>query len=258
MKKFIVLGMVGLLVSASTALGVTLPLTENWDSYATPGVPGGPWVLDTHYSAKVPLSTAQSQSASNSLHVRGGGSDKGMYALINTGGGGLDVGGTDANPLVVQYSTYYIHNRVNRDSDWIVELTLGDVHAPAFGSAPLAVAIPVISYSAPNSGGKSMNYFDGKQWWSQGDSGIGNVWANVKFNVLTNDVQVIPQGSGAAQIPRQYLGGFDRITIRVESEPGTVEAYIDDVSVSGGVFVPEPVSLMLLGIGGLMLMRRRR
>ena len=255
MKKFIVLGMVGLLVSASTALGIAF--SENWDSYGA--VPAGPWVVDPHNSAAVPVTSAQSLSADNSLHIHGGGSDKGIYALINTGGGGLDVGGTDANPLAVQYSTYFSHNRVHRDTDYLVELSLGDVHAPPFALlSPLPNPIAVIAYSGPRFDKKSVRYFDGQEWFQVGDSGVGGVWDTAKFNVLTSTVQLIPQGAGAAVGARKYLGAFDRINIHVEDDSGTNLAYLDDLSVTGGVFVPEPVSLMLLGIGGLMLMRRRR
>jgi hypothetical protein len=269
MRRFFALGIAALMAMASTAAG-SINFTENWDSYTAGSAPGGPWFTDPHSSVgPLLVSSAVSLSPSNSLQVHNNAtlSNRGISALITEGlNPGEVVGGTDADPLSIRNRVYFSAARSARDGSWYIELSLGDVHAPDLASlphgTPLAEPIPVIAYTgARGDFGKNYDYFDGEKWTEAGFSHDGPGWgaAALGIDVKTNTVALFDTtGNSTASTARVYTGAFDRVNIYVTTEQGSNTAHIDDLSITGGVVVPEPATLVLLGLGAIPLLRSRR
>jgi len=246
-----VLCVVGVLAIAASAMGQGLIFQENYDSQTVNQPPGDPWfgILDGGVWVE---DAGKQRSAPYSLMINNsgfGGADKGSSALLD---GGTAWGGNDACPLVLDYWVYYGSSAQQKEADYYVELSLGDVHAPplpdSLGSqVPPAEASPVLAYCKPwNTGDgnkKNLFYFDGKIWKKVGFTTSGWRQVVMAVNSATCDLQ---DGTGSGgNIAREYTGMFDRISIYTINYKKSSYTSIDDVSVTDGYTILTPPLNML-------------
>lgn len=200
--------------------------------------------------------------SSEATHNHTSGGTKGLLVNNNYGTGthaithefGQTISATPSDPVHLDWWAK-APGTSRRRGDWIIELSMGDFHAPTHGTV-LTDAIPVIAYAKPYNDAVYMSFFDGKQWTNLGDM-IADTWHNGVVDIKsdgTADVELV--GRASFTFALQYTGGFDRITVRY---PGNAPAgaywhVVDDINVTG---VPEPAAFALVSIG-LMFMRRRR
>ncbi len=205
-----------------------------------------------------------------------------------TGGYGIShslgaIEATDASPLVIDVDWHHIATTTRRQTGFYLELSQGDVHAPAYSNTPLANPIPVIAVAA-GFGLPDDNYrvFDGQQWSSHpaklvsgkkqwnwnfvtmtlsdaGDPGVEDgVWLNVHIENNDSNPTYRVVGDKDFVLPMTQYDGetFDRVSFR-SLEGATQESIIDSISVTGGNVIPEPATAVLIGLGCLLLRRRR-
>ena len=168
------------------------------------------------------------------------------------------------------------------------ELGSGALHAPALTGAlePLATAIPLIAIgkltsnftnaaNTANAQNTSPYFFDGKQWLRLGNLGVllpaNHVAAKIFYDGASTYgwsayIQFLA-GTGTTvsnyTLPLQFdpTVGFDTVSYVLPNQAsptpsGTLPSF-DDIWVAGGLVVPEPATMALLGFGFLAICRRR-
>ncbi len=260
----IISGICVVLMALSPSAGASVTFTENWDSHTVNQAPGAPWYIDSHSTGSTWVEDDGAQlSDPYSLLINNAGfngRDFGTQTMLPISGGMPEVAGTNANPLIIDYYLYHNAAEQRGKADIYVEISLGDVHAPALGVVE-STPIPVLAYCKPYSENAAYQYFDGQQWYAAGFADWGS-WDELILTIKSNTVDVEKRGvnnSGPyTNVPRSYQGNFDRISIRTIDYAWTTWSSIDDLSVVGGEAVPEPATLLVLALGGLVLLRRRR
>ena len=225
--------------ASETTTGAPAPsisFIENWDSYAVGSSDPAyveRWDLAAN-TTRYQIDTTCPSSSPNNLRVPKGGPCiiahnlvPDLEALVP---GAVEVIGTNAFPLVLAYSACL------RDglafADVIVELSQGDVHAPGTDSA---TSLPVLAFgmaSAIHGSSSQPWFFDGQYWHA------ANVLDTSKStNILTMQVKagavVLSGGAGSVTQTRTYTGGFDRITIRTQTNSSRAR-FLDDIQLTGG------------------------
>lgn len=264
------------LIAACPALGESISFTESWDSYTNTNPPGGPWSVDTHMTAggcfvggnNTPHSSPLSFRVTDPSYTGGNDDTRGNQARILPGVQELEA--TDASPVSLNY---WEKGQKFRYTDFFVELSLGDVHAPAFTKTALSQTIPVIGFGKPyvepvigygTPYSKYLSYFDGKQWKNPGCMITSDAtWEKVMMSITSTQVTLDTSAHADAAdisytIARQYTGTFDRITIYTRWD--NISGYwtqIDDISLTGGnILVPEPAAWLLILVIGAWPRRR--
>ncbi len=237
-------GLLLLVVGAATAGPVVFP--ENWESHTPGGPPGAPWYPDPHMAGgSLPIiagpdynHTPLGNQAFLVNYAGLNGRDSGNQARL--AGNGRLVQATDANRLLV---SIYAKGAVTKRSEWYLEVSLGDVHAPRLADVgvgnPLPQAIPVIAYCKPFLDPalqhKSQFFFDGRVWIAYGALDYDLVWQNMWFRIDSDSVYIMPgSNNNPADVPRQYPGDFDRISIYTRDANYSDYTVLDDLSITGG------------------------
>ncbi len=201
---------------------------------------------------------------------------------------------TTTNLQLRWYATNTANNQRAKNCSYM-ELGLGSNHAPvgALGLDPLGSAIPLLalgklnalttSSGGANAGNTSIYFFNGIQWIRAGNVAAGlatEVYAEIFYNSGLSKWQAHIEGMAPAYVgvgstfnnidlaidPSALGSGFDTVSwgeYNVNPITGTGIGIAggtsaDDVWVLGGDVVPEPATLGLLCLGGLVLARRRR
>jgi len=219
--------------------------------------------------AREAIATAYYRSGARSLLIDNGSSYgvKGMTHVLPQA-----VKGTDASPLVLETCMVVVAGAHRQYLDFTLELASGDVVAPASGPANVVGVARSITFN-----GQYARFFtyDGDSWNDTGDaintysaSGPGTgKWWTVRITVTSTQLLwTLIDNLGTTTYSDTYTLAddvqglyFDRINIRHpgEANAATHVAYIDDLSLTGGEVIPEPAALALLGLGSLLLIRRR-
>lgn len=170
------------------------------------------------------------------------------------------------------------------------ELSFGEIHAPTLtgGLESLETAIPLIALGkldaavtnadqTINASNTSLYFFDGKAWFRLGSLAVSN-GQNIMTAKLFYDgssefgwsayIQFLNntgQTSSNQIVPLQFdptVLGFNTVSYilpnAVEVSPGGTLPTFDDVWVAGGLVIPEPTTLIFIGLGSMLLIRRRR
>lgn len=174
-----------------------------------------------------------------------------------------------------------------------VELSYGEIHAPTLtgGLTPLTEAIPVIALGkfhtqtvdgvpvftgtgGPSLNGSAVYLFNGKQWINTGLATVAGTQGLVakifydsdlaKWRVKTDWIFSTTPGSMGSSNTFDLafdptVLGFDTVSWNMlnASPSNNAGSYYDDVWVAGGLVVPEPATMALLGMGFLAIRRRR-
>jgi hypothetical protein len=250
-----------LVVLASTPMAMGYTFFDDFESYTlgdpspTSAYPSPTWSEPPNY-AYLPVTESANHTPAGSKSM-----------LVNNNYGGTKRGEThvfgetlvpsDADPTTLDYWIYSGTGTSRKRGDVIVELSMGDVHAPMYGVV-LAVPIPVLAWCKPYNDSVAFSYFNGRQWLDSGFVAAGGLWLNANMTVSTSTVDLSIERYGPyTNIGREYTGGFDRVSILYEgrSPAGNYWYSVDDISVQG---VPEPATMSLLAIGGLAMLRRRK
>lgn len=244
-----------------TAPAMALVFTEDFEGYTADTPPNPTWTEPPGY-ASIPVTATANHT---------GGGSKALLVNNNYGAGkrgeqhvfGQTLVGSDDSPLSLDFWIWPKDLASRRRGDVIVMLSMGEVGTdftlPAVADAPLASPIPVLAYAKPFSDNVRMYFFNGVDWTDGGFSlDTGAAWVNIDMDVKSTTMVLSTSNYGTlAPQARQYMGGFDRVSILYEgrSPSGAYAMAVDDLTVSG---IPEPTTIALLGLGGLLLRRRRR
>lgn len=262
---------VGLLLSASTAMALPLggPLynsVETFDDY-TVSPPD-----DTNYAAnwsgtRPPVTTPSPFSAENCVTIGPEATQyRASYDLVPDiqaiDASKTAVNGTDVNPLVQSFNLDINTVGTQRKySSFFIEMSMGDVASPAYPYwTETSPVLPVLAFGWTYGHVTAANapyFFNGAYWTNitaDGMIGLNSLVAAIKTDAIEFDNT--RDGFGVDVIPRFYKGGFDTITMRSTGNISLARR-ADDIALGGGELVPEPATLMLLGLGGLLLRRRR-
>lgn len=234
-------------VSASAAASPVVFL-ENWEGDVAGNPLSSPWYVDPHMTDggltviagsdySFPFTGGNQGLLINQAGFNG--KDAGNQALL--AGPGLQVQVNDANKLIVQY---YAKGLNAKHSEWYLEICLGDVHAPRVADLPpgssLPSPIPVVAYCKPFiDEHHTMYYFDGRAWTAFGALDFNLTWQKPYMRLGANSAYLdCSCNNSPVDLPRQYLGDFDRVSINTRDALYSEYTVIDDVSITGGSIVP--------------------
>jgi hypothetical protein len=227
--------------TAGSANRYLSPYTTNW-----PDLPA----VNNRY----PVDTTQRHSGTNSLLVENGYGNS-VFAISHEFG--QEVQATDADPLVVSAWLYINSTAARKTSDFYFELANNDLAPATSGTLHNAVTV-AWPYSVRSNADTSAYLYDGTNW-NRTSTTIpsANTWTQLTVTIKSSAVDISVGGVNSNGWTRTYAGTFDRINLRhVNSTGGGL--WLDDINVSGGVVVPEPMTLVLVGIGGLAPLLHRR
>jgi hypothetical protein len=122
-----------------------------------------------------------------------------------------------------------------------VELSRGNVHAPA-GNSPTVVPVLAFGWTYGLNGASwHPYYFDGQIWRKVDPITQTSNWNFLFMRVRSTQVYLEGRegASGSVTYSRAYTGAFDRITIRTQSNDGSTRSF-DDIYLDGGWVVTPP------------------
>lgn len=256
---------IGVLAFAVPAMAVGISYTENWDGYISgsgnrflsPYSDPGNWPTTTGYTDRQVIDTAKKLSLPNSMLLDNGSSYPANMGVTHELGGLYAA--TAANPIVVQWAIFFQSNTIRKTVDIFVELALDDIADGTLSNPSARNAIGVAQSKTVRGGTGSAKgqWYDGTHWFNTG-AGVAATWTQTVTMTITdaNVTVAYSNGVGTFAGPRTYLGNFDQINIRHPYSGTSGAAWLDDLSITGGELVPEPATLLLLGLGGLFLRRR--
>jgi len=221
--------------------------TEGWEDDTAWALPGSPWYTDPHMADGGLIvgngsKYDRSGSGAQGLLVNEGtfdGKDAGNQAMLVPIGQWVE--GTNSAPLVVRY---YAKAHLPQEAEWYFEISMGDVHTPRLADIglnnPLPSPIPVLAYCKPMlTDDKTAYLFDGQTWRACDYIGGIGEWAMMMMTVDSVNIDVPGQDS----LARQYLGGFDRVSIYSLDYHSWSYSVIDDIYIAGGNIV-DPLGIV--------------
>lgn len=244
MRTHIVICSVAVAVCASVGLGAAVNFVETWEDDTVGSPPGSPWYADPHMTEGTPSIVSDTDRFGNpgkGLRINTpatNGQNIGIQAKLVPNG--QEVEATDTAKLTVGY---WAISTLARPGDWYLEISLGDVHAPRLADVgtynPLPQPIPVLAYCKPileiGVLSKATYYFDGRQWIPHGFIDTDNAWANPRMTVSADSVYLVCScNNNPADVPRAYLGRFDRVSIYSLDAWSTPTTILDELTISGG------------------------
>lgn len=245
MKKY-AMAMVAVLAIAGIAQA-TVILQENFDGYADQAAMNAVWTPAVGGGAQ--LSSAQSYSPSQSAYIdlTARRSDR---SIPETGAP------SDAEPIIV--SVRFRDSAVGNARQYIQFLDISPALAQlislgVYNSTGGSVADNNTYYAArlafgPNAG-----------WFLLNDPGVATRsagWHELKFVMKDTSIEFYVDGTLGKVKQHSVAAGtnsFDQIRIGSGLSTANGDAYYDDILIEK---VPEPATLLLLGLGGLFLRRR--
>jgi hypothetical protein len=262
MKHVPLLCLVGVALLAAPLMANPISMVEQWDTYALgTGDPAYNANWATLAGAnRYAVDNSSPNSAPNDLKIQKlqtYGITRDLSPELNVAlPGGTLVLGTDGDVLTCSFVIDF--NGINKqEEDIIVELSKGNVHTDGTNGTSKDVVAFGMTYGWFGSS-THPRIFDGTNWIHATGVITDKRFNQFTLEVRTNQLTLIGgrKASGSHTTAREYLGGFDTITIRTISQNDQTH-YYDDTILTGGVVVPEPATLMLLGLGGVFLRRRR-
>jgi hypothetical protein len=195
----------------------------------------------------------------------------------------------DPTNLILEYRVTFGVGGQRANASSYMEASFNGQHAPTSGTLTgpvypvLAIGNLNTKFTDWNGAGTNNNqpyFFNGQTWLRCGnstftfgtapnnnqqlyatiyyDSGLGKWQAEIKLvgglynGINVYDLAFDPTAQGFNTV------GWAEKNVSPTSWTGNPQPMGDDVALSGGIIVPEPASLMLLTLGGLTLIRRRR
>lgn len=231
---------------ATQAMAAPIFFIERWENHISGEFPLSPWYVDPC----MPDGGLRVLAGAIYNHTYDG--NKGL--IVNFPGfNGIDAGvqarlvpngqlvlPIDATKLILEYRA---KGEIANQSEWYLELAQGDVHAPRLLDIgpynPLPEPIPVIAFCKPwaslEERHKACYIFDGRQWWSYGYLENSNEWIYYIVKIDAGTVRFEYGGrNNPPTLPRQHLGGFDRISIYTRDCIYQSYTAIDDIKIYGG------------------------
>lgn len=260
--------LMSVLALASTSFGATI-LNEQWDTYAT-GTSDPNYVANW---AQIPsngrfaVSTTSPFSSPNSISVTknpGYGITRNLAPEL-AALGGTEFNGTAANPLTVRFIVN-LGSVDNAGDDVFMEVSDGATHVDATSGTLKSVIAFGLTYGfIGGTGSDWVRLYDGTNWLQ---TTVSTTTGAHVFTLMMTDTDMTLTGMkgstslGSFTTARNYTGTFDTVSLRsVAANGGSGGAqvnYIDDTYIANGVITPEPVALVSLGLGMLLVLRRRR
>lgn len=222
-------------------------LFEDFDSYSSTADMSPPWTQ--LFAVPMELDTPQSFSPPNSVTAgaNSGNSEARMYQSF------APHLPTDADPLILCFMM-----KENDSVDWwsrqYIEVRAYEGDAFGVGGLQQLIAFGTTSSGVADTSKYSARVAFGSTGWQSSTANRvpSGTWAEMMVVVLGTSVEFYVDGVLAHTAPHAGGVAYDSIVVG-SGLSSRVQVWFDDAYVT-----PEPTSIMLLGIGGLFLWRRRR
>jgi len=244
MKAMNILLSFALLFASATAVSAgTVFWDDDFESYADQAGFDAAW---PNFSGTQPTwSTDQSTSPTHSILEPAGSPGRVVSATTYAD----NINGSDAAPLVLEYDIYINPNDLTSSRRYVeLRQTAGDLNLFAIGLSNLA--------TNPTSDFAFRNHFT---WTDLAAPRLAG-WNHVKAVIDSTDINITINNEPTESFARNNLDDYGTLYMGSGFSNNTVApfdgfTYIDDLSVER---IPEPSTLVLLGLAGLGLVARRR
>lgn len=282
-KGILLTAVVGCLAAAGTSRGAMI-INDNFDSYADQTAFQTAWpAIGSTAPTSALLSSTVSQSAPNSIQVPGTATNS-QYRNRKSFS---ETGSVDTSHEIIWSFDFYDVDGTNTPqrnysnlqdttgptgTNQLISMGLNNNHTNADSGGAYYMA-RILGYSPPTTdpdGGPNEGGTLGSgAYFKLNDYGVGQRstgWHNLKVEITTNDAastdySFFVDGSLAETVNNvgtsASIRSYDNIAIGSGLSNGSIEADFDNMHLEYTT-VPEPASLAVLGLAGLVVMRRRR
>ena len=245
MKKLLAFSVVLVFVATASA-----DMVDDFDSYADQAAFEGTWTPQ-YAGSSMDLDQTFGYSDGQSVH----GVVETNYTKRNYLNLGAEYAGTDAQPLVFEFMMNFDESQSTAPWNARNYVALYGYSGAGYNDGDLEGIIALGLYNSGDSTVyQSRVIFGGSSWFDTTATRVANEWKKLTAVITTGLVEIYVDDVYAGESTRSPGFTYDSIVIGSGLTSADVDAWYDDIAIYN---IPEPGTLILLGLGGLALIRRR-